>query len=269
MSLPAEGATSIDRALELLFVLHDADEPLGVTDIARAGGLPKSSAHRLLAALARRGLVERDSRGRYEAGYALIALGLGAQGRDAVARVARPVLFELAEALGETVFLCGARAGALVVLDKVEGAGFLRAAPQVGSRIPAHATAVGQLFLALRPDLVELGPEPYEGFGSATPRTRAALEAPLAVVRAARFAQNHGGWIPGLWVMAAPIELAGEMCAAVAVAAPEARMPELGTLRVQDALRVAARRIDERLTGRDSTNAPPSQVGDEREKGIA
>ena len=249
-----EAETSIDRALDLLFVLHDAPQPLGVTEVARAGGLPKSSAHRLLAALSRRGLVERDERGRYAPGFALLALGLGVQSRDTVAAVARPVLFELAESLGETVFLCSVHAGALVVVDKAEGAGFLRAAPRVGARIPVHATAVGMLFLALRPGLLELGPEPYEAFGPTTPRTRPQLEARLEGVRALGVAESLSTWIPGLWVMAAPIRWRGDLCAAVAVAAPEARMPILGPVRVEQALRAAARRIDSRLAGRDPKN---------------
>ena len=65
-----------------------------------------------------------------------------------MAVAARPVLESEAAAIGETVFLVAARANKLVVLDKVEGTGFLRAAPQVGSEVPIHATAVGKLFLA-------------------------------------------------------------------------------------------------------------------------
>ena len=58
--------------------------------------------------------------------------------------------FEAAAAqYGETFFLVSARARRLVVLDKAEGTGFLRAAPRVGSSVPAHATAVGKLYLAL------------------------------------------------------------------------------------------------------------------------
>ena len=49
-----------------------------------------------------------------------------------------------AQRLGETVFLTAARAGAVVVLDKAEGTGFLRAAPRIGSTVPLHATAVGK-----------------------------------------------------------------------------------------------------------------------------
>ena len=133
-------ATSIEKAVDLLFHLHDLAEPQGVTAIGRALGLPKSSAHRMLRSLGRRGLVERDERGRYRPGLGLLALGLGIVDREPLAAAARAVLEAEALALGETFFLVVARAGELVVLDKAEGTGFLRAAPQVGSRVPVHAT---------------------------------------------------------------------------------------------------------------------------------
>jgi DNA-binding IclR family transcriptional regulator len=83
---------AIEKALEVLFHLHAAGEARGVSAVGRALGLPKSSAHRLLAALAGRGLVERDGEGRWRPGMALVALGLGVLEREPVVMAARPVL---------------------------------------------------------------------------------------------------------------------------------------------------------------------------------
>ena len=59
------------------------------------------------------------------------------------------VLEAEAHSLEETVFLVAARAGRIIVLDKAEGPGFLRAAPRVGAAVPGHAPAVGKPYLAL------------------------------------------------------------------------------------------------------------------------
>ena len=61
----------------ILFHLHAEGAPRGITDIGRALGLPKSTAHRMVTALGRRGLVESDAQGRYRPGTALVSLGLG------------------------------------------------------------------------------------------------------------------------------------------------------------------------------------------------
>ena len=50
---------TIEKAVEVLFHLHQQGAPEGVTSIGRALGLPKSTAHHLVTALSARGLVER------------------------------------------------------------------------------------------------------------------------------------------------------------------------------------------------------------------
>jgi IclR family acetate operon transcriptional repressor len=144
------GAATVEKAIDVLFHLHERARPRGVSELARALKLPKSSLHRLLVSLRRRGLVESDERGRYRPGIALLALGLGVLEREPLVAAAHPVMELEAAQLDETFFAVAARAGALIVLDKVEGTGMLRVAPRVGSTVPVQPTAVGRLYLPLR-----------------------------------------------------------------------------------------------------------------------
>jgi DNA-binding IclR family transcriptional regulator len=244
-----EAIGTVEKAVDILFHLHAAPAAQGVTAIGRALGMPKSSAHRLLAALSKRGLVERDRRGRYRPGIGLVALGLGALEREPVAVAARPVLEAEAAELGETVFLVGARAGRLVVLDKAEGTGFLRAAPRVGSSVPVHATAVGKLFLAFAPEAVELPDRDLEPFTPETRTSRAALEREVERARSRGFAENREEWIPGLAVIAAPVLVAGRLAGAIALAASAQRLEVLGPDRVAARTRAAAQRVAARIEG--------------------
>jgi DNA-binding IclR family transcriptional regulator len=238
----------VEKALDVLFHLHAAAAPRGVTAIGTALGLPKSTAHRLLAALARRGLVERSPGGRYRPGVALVALGLGVLAREPVVELARPVLEREAAETGETLFLAAARGGRLVVLDKVEGTAFLRAAPAIGSEVPAHATAVGKLQLAFDP--AALRPEPLARFTPRTRTTPAALARELAQVRRLGFAENREEWQPGLAALAAPIRSGERLVACVALAAPAVRLPKAKRAALALRLRAAADEIGARLTGR-------------------
>jgi DNA-binding IclR family transcriptional regulator len=244
-------AATVDKALDLLFRLHEESSPMGVTALGLALGVPKSSAHRLLASLCRRGLVEQDDRGRYRPGIGLVALGLGALEREPLVAAARPVLEAEALALGETVFLVVARAGRLVVLDKAEGTGFLRAAPRVGSEVPLHATAVGKLFLALDPAAVKRPPGDPERFTEHTLRGLA-LDRAVALARERGFAESREEWIPGLFVIAAPVEARGVVRAALAVAAPAPRMTAMDPAEVARRAVAAAERVSARLEGRES-----------------
>lgn len=238
--------------MDLLFYLHGshvAGRSEGVTDMGRALGIPKSSVHRLLATLGRRGLVERDERGRYRPGVALIALGLGVLEREPVVEAARSVLEEAAHDLGETFFLVGARAGQLLVLDKVEGTGFLRASPRVGSRVPVHATAVGKLYLAYAPTLVEASGEAAEQFTPSTLTQPAVLAESVAQVAERGWAASRDEWIQGLSVLAAPVRSAERLLGAVALAAASPRLDELGGEGLAARVVAAATRIELRLCG--------------------
>ena len=245
----ATQAGTVEKAVDILFHLHGSSESRGVTAIAADLGLAKSSTHRLLTTLLRRGLVERDERGRYRPGIGLVALGLGALEREPVVVAARSVLEEEAESLGETFFLVGLRAQEIVVLDKVEGTGFLRAAPRVGSAVPVHATAVGKLYLAFASGLLSFPGGTLEAFTSRTAVDVGSLRAAVAETKLRRWASNRDEWIPGLSVLAAPVLSDERMMAAVALAMPSARLEEFGEEVLARRIVAAGLRIASRLEG--------------------
>jgi DNA-binding IclR family transcriptional regulator len=265
--LALDSLTSVEKAVDLLFHLQAAGEARGVTSLGRALGAPKSSVHRLLAALARRGLVEREAGGRYRLGVGLASLALGALAAEPVVLAARPVLAEEAAALGETVFLTAARGGRISVLDKVESAGLLRVAPRIGEPVPVHATAVGRLQLAFAPDEVVLGPPPFEAFTPRTPVSPEALEREVARAREAGFAESVEEWISGLWALAVPLFAGSRMVGALVVGAAAARAESLARERVVERMLKAASRVGARLDGRPgATNqdAEPRSRGPRR-----
>jgi DNA-binding IclR family transcriptional regulator len=242
-----DAATSVEKALDVLLHLHAVGTG-GVSALARDLALPKSTAHRLLASLGRRGLVERDEQGRYRPGLRLVALGLGVLDREPVVAAARPSLEAEAAATGETLFLAAARSGRLVVLDKVEGTGFLRAAPRIGEEVPVHATATGRLYLALAADqLGEIGT--LSRFTPRTPATRRALEREVARARRRGWAENREEWLPGVAVVAAPVLAKERLLGVVALAAPSVRLPPTQAERLARRLVVAAGRVGTALEG--------------------
>ena len=245
-----EAQGTIEKAVDVLFHLHGESGPRGVTAIGRALGLPKSSTHRLLSALGRRGLVEQDESGRYRPGIGLVALGLGTLESEPIVVAARPVLAEAAHSLGETFFLVAARAGRLVVLDKAEGSGFLRAAPRVGASVPVHATAVGKVFLAFGGDEIVAPVEPFERFSEHTHTRASELFGELERTRQRGFAESLEEWIPGLSVLAAPLRSGERLLAAIAVAAPSQRFVALGSDEIARRTLFAAERVAARLEGK-------------------
>ena len=74
---PEAPAGAIDRALSVLNVLADAGQPMGITEIARRVGLPKSVVHYHVSALVRNRYLEPRPDRRYGLGHAALRLGRG------------------------------------------------------------------------------------------------------------------------------------------------------------------------------------------------
>src|SRR5215217_1556429 len=103
---PPQGTQAIDRAAQLLTLVLDSDEPLGVGDLALAAELPKSTASRLVSSLERHGLVRRNgARGKVQAGPAILRFAHRGVIERNLVELSQTPLEALAEASGETVNL--------------------------------------------------------------------------------------------------------------------------------------------------------------------
>src|SRR5215813_3346999 len=139
--LPAP-ATSLVKALHVLLALEQSPAGRGVTDIARALGLPKSAVHRLLVTFQACGFVQQQpDTSRYTLGPVLARLGLRAADLFTPRRVALPYMEALAHEVGETIFLGLLCEEMMLVVEKVEHNQVQRIAPELGTTVPLRQTA--------------------------------------------------------------------------------------------------------------------------------
>jgi IclR family transcriptional regulator, KDG regulon repressor len=141
--------TSVDKALALLDCFDYIGVSLGVSELARRTGLPKSTAFRLLSILERHGLIERQGT-RYALGKRLFELG----SRTSLSRqrglrtLSVPFIVDLREECRETVHLGILDGVDVLYLAKLYGHGQVIAQSAVGHRVPAYCSAVGKALLA-------------------------------------------------------------------------------------------------------------------------
>ena len=196
---------SIERAFAVLSALSDG--PLGVTEVTGRVGLPKSTAARLLASLAREGVVEQvPGDTRYRLGARIVSLAAGVVPTRNLVALARPVLVELASALDEAAGLSVVDGFVVHYIDQVDTAHQVLVRDWTGSRLPIHAVSSGQVFLAhMAPSVVErFLAEPLERF---TPRTLvepAALQERLRRVQLDGYAWGRDEFAEGINSVAAP-----------------------------------------------------------------
>jgi DNA-binding IclR family transcriptional regulator len=218
---------SVDRAITVLSLLASAGE-LGVTQIAEALEVHKSTAFRLLATLEKRALVEQNvERGKYRLGVGIIQLAGATSARLDVVRESRPVSHQLAQALGETVNIAVLSGPDALYVDQVNGAGALQIQNWLGQRIPLHATSNGKVLLAaLSSEHVDrLLAGGLQRFTERTCVDLAALHEELDQVRRRGYAKAVDELEVGLTAVAAPLHRAdGAVVASISASGPTFRI---------------------------------------------
>ncbi len=148
-ALPAEGYAGIDRALIALKRLGHSPDPVGLNELARDLGMPKSSLYRAFSAFRRAGLVAQDAHGRYHLGSEFLRLAFEYHERVDQVALVEPLLRTLAERFGQTAQYAKLVGPEVVYLGKIEPAGVqIRMTSSVGGRNPAHCASVGKAQLA-------------------------------------------------------------------------------------------------------------------------
>ena len=257
-----DALTSVEKAVDVLFALHGA---------AARSASPRSAARsgcrsRARTACSRRwpgaGWSSATRAGATSPGIALVALGLGALEREPlVARRARDARARGRARSARRVFLVGRARRASLVLDKAEGTGFLRAAPQRGRGGAGPRDRGRQALPRLRAGAAwrcRRRARALHAADAARARARARARG-RARARAQGFAENRDEWIAGLSVVAAPVLARGELRGAVAVAAPSPRLARLGRERGAHARSRAATARSER-----GSRAARGRICDER-----
>jgi DNA-binding IclR family transcriptional regulator len=249
------GHRAAKRALEVIEHVAASPQPVSLSEIAREVGLPKSSAHALIRTLDNEGYLQRDDRGSYSLGPRLLRLLGSLPHRFELPRVARPIMQELVDALGETAIL-GIRQGQeIVYVEQVEAPQVIRYVAPLGDPRPMQVTSIGKVHLALMPaeeSEAILRGATFEPLTDKTLTDRGAIKEELAKVRERGFSVNNEESIEGVVAMAVPIREGGApegtVIAGLSVAGPAERMrDELD--RMPDRLQDAARRIGEGVAG--------------------
>ena len=220
---------SVQRAAALLEAIAEAPEPQTAPDLAERCGLNRSTAWRILATLEDEGLVERDAAtNRYSIGHAVARLT--AAGTEAMPRVARPHLEQLARRTGETVSLAVPRGLQLVYVNQVE-APHVMAPDWLGRTVPLHATSTGKALLAWLPseELEAVIAQPLPRFTDSTITELGKLRQEMERVRRRGYAVSRAELETGLWGVSAPVlDRRGRPIAVVSVWGAEGRLRAVG-----------------------------------------
>jgi DNA-binding IclR family transcriptional regulator len=249
VALPAtapQAHNSVTRALAALETIAASRQAVSLTDLGERLHAPKSSLHSILHALAARGYLEIDPNRNYRLGVRTMEIGAAYLSQVTPLNVAHPELVKLSHELHMTAHFAVLDGPEVLYLAKEDAPAVgIRLASSVGTRLPAHLTAVGKAILAsvgtrdVTLNLKQVG-------SSGKPLTAGMLEKEFARIRMQGYAVDEGETISAVRCVAAPMfEANGRCCGAIGVS--YLRDGGLETLLVADAVVQAAARASQHL----------------------
>jgi DNA-binding IclR family transcriptional regulator len=235
------GTQALDRALQLVSTVVDADEPLSFADLQEMTGLAKSTTSRMLSALERGGLLERDDAGGYVAGSLFWLYAARHDPWEELVRLAHPVMERIGTDTQESVHLSVLRGDTVVQVAQVDSRYLLGTRDWSQVDVPDHTSALGKVFVTwghhVPADLPRLTPK--------TITTRAGLERDAAAARRRGYTFTIDELEDGLTGVAVPVRGPhGELVAALGISGPTSRLShqvdELGRSLIRRATEVAS-----------------------------
>ncbi len=225
MGQTLSGVGVLDKSVAVLGAVADAGGAASLAGLVASTGFSRATTHRLAVALEVHDLLRRDSEGRFALGGRLVALGHRAAGGWPVAEASRPALEALRNETGESVQLYVRDGDHRRCLVSLESPHELRTIVAEGARLPLGVGSAGRVLLG------ELGP---------------------------------GGWLasqgeraPGVGSVSAPVQMDGQLVAAVGISGPLARLGPGPGERFGAAVARAGVEVTERLASAQELGSGP------------
>jgi len=219
--------TAVGRVIDILETFQTSQQPLSLTELSQAVGIPKSTCHAIVQTLMARGYIYSLTRPRalyptrriYDVARDILD-------KDPFIERATPVLERLRDTTRETVILGKRQGDAVIYLQVVEGLHAIRYSAKPGEFKPLHSSSIGKALLGgLKEQELRawLDGRQLPLITAATKTDPEALVHELQESRRTGYFVTRGENVSDVWAVAAFFTLHGETLA-VAVAGPRNRM---------------------------------------------
>ena len=148
---PQYAAPALDKGLDILEVLTDAEHGLSMAEIAQQLGRSMSEIFRMVITLERRGWVSADHGDRYHLSSKMFELAHRNRPVRTLVEAAIPTMQAIVQHTHQSCHLSVVESGRVLVIAHVEAPGTLSLSVRTGSVVNLFTTASGQILLAFRP----------------------------------------------------------------------------------------------------------------------
>lgn len=235
---------TLNRALDILFILTDSEEKLTVADIAKKTNIPESTTYRLVQSLEKKEVIYRHA-GYISLGVRILDMAktIYEQMNENLITFANPIMESLSNEIDETSVLVVRRGNIGVTVHYVNGSHLIGFVVSNGRTLPLHLGASGKAILAFESDHY------IDTFiKEANVKSPNELIKELSLIKKVGFVQTIGEVDSNIVGIAAPIFDQTEMItASISVLGPEDRFSGATTSQAISAVRKAAQKITGKL----------------------
>ena len=179
--------TSLARGIAVIRGFSQEQRRLSIAQLSQKTGIPRAAVRRVLYTLGRLGYVGSDDGRHYALQPRLLGLGHAYLSSTPLVIAAQPYLDQVSEAVGESCSLAMLEGDDILYLARSVTSRIISITLNVGSRLPAYCTSIGQVLLASLPDDeldAYLSRVTIRRFTDRTPSSPAALARVIERVRA-------------------------------------------------------------------------------------
>jgi IclR family pca regulon transcriptional regulator len=213
--------TALARGLAVMLALSDKKRRMSIAQVSHRTGIPRAAARRSLHTLSKLGFVAADDARRFYLRPRVLSFSHAYLSTSPLAILAQPILDRLGEKLHEACSLGILDGDEIVYIARSASSRIMSPALNVGRRLPAYCTSIGQVMLAHLPErdldgyLARTRFHPYTEHTFTSP---AKLRSVLHEVREAGFAFASQQMEARLCTLAVPVkDIGGNLVAGMNV----------------------------------------------------
>ncbi|MFD2131746.1 IclR family transcriptional regulator [Pseudogracilibacillus auburnensis] len=239
---------TLNRALDILFILTEAEGPLTVTEIAEKTAVPESTTYRLIQSLEKKGVIHRHS-GQISLGMRILDMAktIYEQIDQDLLTHAQPIMEELTNKIDETSILVVRRGNIGVTVHHVDGSHLIGFVVRNGRTHPLHLGASGKAILAFETQkyinrfITEIDVKHHEK-----------LIKDLAQIRDDGYVKTTGEVDSDIVGISAPVfDRINRITASISIVGPKDRFNEQVTEKTMNAVIGSAKKLTQKLSNKE------------------
>ncbi|MFM1825966.1 MAG: hypothetical protein RLZZ37_601 [Actinomycetota bacterium] len=249
----ATGTQAVDRAADLLVEVLKSEKPVTFSYLTNKSGLAKGTASRLISALERNGLLQRNKKGEIETGITINQFASRISSINRLVTKLQPVMRQIGNETGETISLAISGNDAVENIAQIDAKYLLSSRNWIGQKVPFHASAAGKVLLAFQN--IDISKMKLDKLTNSTIISKADLEKEISKVRENNYAVIIDELEMGLVAISVPVKNEiGEVIAALSVSGPSTRLNQQKIKEIIGLLKKYSKNLDLSLIEKNENN---------------